>query len=219
RTGCSQNRRAGSSFAPTCSDFEGSYGRNLIPRGDFENTRFEEAGDRFWMSRNASIDFRQNEDGEGTMALLADGGGKSAYLYSRSYIRDVYATRFTLESRIKLPRPATIELIVKERPQEGAAPTSSIRGVSLGTKRIGIGGWNKLRFEFDRPEEANGAARAFRVILKIRFEDRKSYGDKTIELDDFALIEWPDEALQRDPTQAWRWTHARQRQLASAPAQ
>ncbi len=194
-------------FAPACISDRGSYGRNMIPRGDFENTQFELAGDRFWMSRNAAIDFRTRPNGEGYMALLPDGGPKLPYLYSRSYIRDVYATRFTLQSKIKLPRDAEVELIVKERPQEGAAPSSSIRGVSLGMLEVSGGDWRDLKFDFNRPEEASGAARAFRVILKIRFKDRRAAGDKTIELDDFELIEWPDEDSQKDPAQAWRWTH------------
>ncbi|MEL7189941.1 MAG: CapA family protein [Pseudomonadota bacterium] len=200
-------------FAPSCLTDKGTLGRNLIPRGDFENTVFNEADDRFWMTRNAALDFRQRTNGEGFMAVLPDGAGKSAYLYSRSYIRDIYSTRFTLETQIKLPRAAEIELIAKTRPQEGATPTPSVRGVSIAKQRMNAGDWQSLRFDFDRPEEKDGAARAFRIILKIRFDDKSAHGNKLIEIDDFNLIEWPREELQRDPTRAWWWTH-----FASDPA-
>ena len=104
------------SLAPACPASDRQYGRNLIPRGDFENVRAGPASDRFWMTRNAAFDFRSRSDGEGYMEVLPESGGKATYLYSRSYIRDVEATDFTLQARVKLPRAATIELIVKERP-------------------------------------------------------------------------------------------------------
>ncbi|WP_432199953.1 CapA family protein [Erythrobacter sp. W53] len=198
-------------FAPACLGENITHGRNIIPRGDFENARFGEATERFWATRNAAIDFRTSEDGEGYIALLPDSLSKSAYLYSRSYIRDIYATHFTWEGRIKLPRGAQVELMAKMQPEAGAKPTPSTRGVSLGTQQVGADGWQKLHFEFTRPEEGEGAARAFRIIMKIRFDDRTAAGERTIELDDLALIEWPNEAVQRDPANAWRWTHQRER--------
>ena len=52
-------------------------------------------------------------------------------------------------------------------------------------------------------------ARAFRIILRIAFTDERQQGDRVIELDDLALIEWPRGDAQSDPAQAWRWTHSR----------
>ncbi|WP_428028170.1 CapA family protein [Altererythrobacter sp.] len=197
------------SFAPSCLAPGEIHGRNMVPRGDFESARFGLASDRFWVPRDAAIDFRRRENGEGYMALLPDSAKKPAYVYSRSYFRDVYSTRFTLESAIRLPRAGTVELIVKSRPHEGDPATSSIKGESIGAQHLSGGSWEKLHFDFTLPEERKGAARAFRPILKVTFDDSDPRRDRTIEIDDFALIEWPDEASQRDPHQAWRWTHAK----------
>ncbi|WP_324827204.1 CapA family protein [Qipengyuania zhejiangensis] len=196
-------------LAPACTSESIQYGRNLIPRGDFENTRVHEASDRFWMALNASVDFRSSDDGEGYMALLPESGGKAAYLYSRSYIRDVEAAHFTLKARIRVPRGSTLEVIVKDRPADGAEPTSSIRGEVVASHRLAGGSWQDISIPFERPAESTGAARAYRLILRIAFDDPSQAGERTIEIDDVALVEWPRGPAQADPHQAWRWTHAR----------
>ncbi|MBE5072998.1 CapA family protein [Erythrobacteraceae bacterium E2-1 Yellow Sea] len=197
------------SLAPVCADAAQQFGRNLVPRGDFENARMLDAQDRFWSTRNAALDYRTDNRGEGYLALLPESGTKSAYLYSASYIRDVSATRFSLRSRIRLPRAGMVELLIKERPQDGDAPTPSTRGEVLGSARIMGGDWQNLGFDFLRSVDADGAARAFRPILRVTFDDRSETGDRTILLDDFELIEWAESMPADDPAQAWRWTHAR----------
>ena len=194
---------------PSCLGSGWEFGRNLIPRGDFENAVMGEASDRFWMTRNAGAEFRVQADGTTHLALLPESGRKSTYLYSRSYIRDVEATDFTLRARIRLPRDARVEIVVKERPHEGAPPISSIRGETVSTRSLAGGGWQTLDVPFVRPAETDGKARAFRLILKAAFEDTSDAGDRTIALDDLALIEWPSPETQADPEQAWRWTHRR----------
>ncbi|MBX7496293.1 CapA family protein [Qipengyuania sp. 6B39] len=196
------------SLAPACPSATSQYGRNLIPRGDFENTRVGEAADRFWMTLNAGLDFRESADGGGYMALLPESGSKAAYLYSRSYIRDVEATDFTLQARITLPRSATVELIVKERPQEDDEASPSVRGETIANKHFAAGAQD-LSFDFSRPPEVPGKARAFRLILRVDFDDRAQAGDRVVEIDDLALVEWPLGEAQGDPAQAWRWTHSR----------
>lgn len=199
------------SFAPACVDPATEYGRNLVPRGDFENTRVSEAKDRFWVSRNAGVDFRRRDsESEGHLSLLPEGTSKASFLYSNSYIRDVSARDFTLEARIRVPRDVEIELIAKARPHEDDKPSSSVKGEVVAATRLPASNdWQDLRLPFTRPEETPGKARAFRFILKFRFTDRSEGGEKTIDIDDFALVEWPDAADQADPTQAWRWTHSR----------
>lgn len=202
-------------LAPLCADDSQQLGRNLVPRGDFENAEVLDAQDRFWATRNAALDYRRNDNGEGYLALLPEAAGKSAYLYSNSYIRDVSATRFSLRSRIRLPRAAQVQLIVKQRPQEGDTPTPSTRGDTLGAVHLSGGEWQDLRFDFQRPEEANGAARAFRPILRVTFDNPAGVGDRTVLIDDFELIEWADQDVEYDPAKAWHWTHARP--MAPAP--
>ncbi len=210
RQGC----RAGetfnlNNFMPSCATTSGRRGRNIIPRGDFENARFGEASDRFWRTRHAAIDYRRSSEGEGYMTLLPESAGKSTYLYSRAYLRDIYSTRFTLEARVRLPRAAQVELLIKERPKPGETATPSVRGVSSGSQRVRAGEWQKLTFDFARPEETDGIARAFRPILKIRFENTSEAGEKTIKVDDIALIEWSSAPDRTDSAQSWRWTHVR----------
>lgn len=196
-------------FAPACVGATQQFGRNLVPRGDFENAQMLDARDRFWAARNAALDYRHGDDGEGYLAVLPEGSGKSAYLYAASYIRDVSATRFSLRSSIRLPRPGKVELIVKQRPDDGDAPTPSTRGEVVGGATLSGDVWQDVHFDFQRAAEADGAARAFRPILRITFDNPAVSGDRTVLIDDFELIEWPDGPDIEDPAQAWRWTHAR----------
>ena len=195
-------------LAAACIESGREYGRNLIPRGDFENSVVGEASDRFWVPRNAALEFRREDMGGHHLAVLPEGGSKPSYLYSRSYIRDVEATDFTLDMTIDVPRAAKMEVIVKERPHEGAAPTSSIKGSSVGAVDLAPGK-QSVSVPFSRPPETAGKARAFRLILKLTFAARAEAGDRTIAIDDVALVEWPDRAMQQDRSQAWRWTHKR----------
>lgn len=196
-------------FTPACIDIGQQFGRNLVPRGDFENARMLDAQDRFWATRNAALDYRHSQRGDGYLALLPENQSKPVFLYPAPYIRDLSATHFTLRSRIRLPRAAQVELLVKQRPLEGDAPTPSIRGDVIGAAHLSGGEWQELAFDFRLAADADGAARAFRPILQITFDDRAATGDKTVLIDDFALVEWADPAQINDPAQAWRWTHAR----------
>ena len=201
-------------FAPVCASASLTYGRNMVPRGDFENAIVGHARDRFWAGYNAGIDFRMRDD-SGYLAVLPDSAGGAAYLYSKSYIRDVYAHRFSLRARIRVPRDVAVTLIAKDRPRDGDTPSSSVAGTTIGSTALAGGeNWQDLSFDFARPEETPGIARAFRYILQFRFADTTDAGERTIELDDFALIEWPGTNAQSDPTQDWRWTHARPANVA-----
>jgi poly-gamma-glutamate capsule biosynthesis protein CapA/YwtB (metallophosphatase superfamily) len=199
-----------SNFAPTCLAQGAEFGRNMVPRGDFENASHAEARDRFWSARNAAIDYRGMQAGSGYLAVLPEASDKSFYIYSASYLRDVYAAQFSLMARIKAPRDVEVELLVKDRPHDGDKPTSSVKGEVVGSRLIAASTeWQELRLEFSRPIESAGAARAFRPILRFKFLDGAASGNRTVEIDDFALVEWANETDQRDPIQAWRWTHQR----------
>ncbi|WP_279349903.1 CapA family protein [Erythrobacter litoralis] len=205
------------SLSPACVGGALEYGRNLVPRGDFENALAGYARDRFWAARGAATDFR-GEVGNTHLFVLPESADRAFHLYSKSYIRDIYARRFTLETKIRVPRNATVTLLVKPRPHEGDPPSSSIAGEKLATVDVAAaseGEWQTIRLPFELPEEAPGTARAFRFILKFAFEDGQETGTRMVELDDFALVEWPEYAAQSDPTQAWRWTHARPSQATA----
>lgn len=205
-------------IAPACIDPSLDYGRNIVPRGDYANTLVAEARDRFWDTKNASVDFRGLEAGQGSMVLLPDAATRTAYLYTKSYLRDLYALRFSLTSRIRTARPVEVRLMIKDRPAENAEPTPTVEGELVGTRILPAGAdWQALRFDFDRPRIAAGAIPGvtgavpspFRFILAFRFLDTRGEGDRIVAFDDFALVEWADAPSQADPAQAWRWTHAR----------
>lgn len=182
----------------------------MIPRGDFENVAVGYARDRFWVGREASVDYRE-AGGNTRLAILPLGAAKPFYVFSKSYIRDVSARRFTLQADVHVPRQTTVTLIAKPRPQEGEEATPSILGDTVGqvTLHPGGGGPQKLSLDFELPAEQPGIARAFRIILRFDFADGRETGVKTVEMDDLALVEWPDLPGDVDPAQSWRWTHAR----------
>ena len=205
-------------LAPACIDPSQDYGRNVVPRGDYANTMVAEARDRFWDTKNASVDYRGLGEGAGSMALLPDATTKPFYLYTKSYLRDLYALRYTLTSKIRTPRDVEVRLLVKDRPAEGSEPTPTVEGELIGSQRVAAGaGWQELRFDFARPAVALGAIpgvsaevpNPYRFILEFRFPNPRGEGDKVLAFDDFVLVEWADPASQADPAQAWRWTHAR----------
>ena len=192
-------------------------GRNIVPRGDFENAHFGEARDRYWRSYNAGLDFRRSSVAEGVLAVLPEDAAKPFYLFSQSYVRDIYATEFTLRARLRIPHDASVELFVKDRPTEGEAASRSHEGERVaGTSVSGSENWQEISLDFTRPvdplshENINvaGAARAFRPILRISYDD-PSNASTSMLIDDFALIEWPEDAAQTDPAKAWLWTHRR----------
>ncbi|WP_284125707.1 CapA family protein [Parerythrobacter aestuarii] len=207
-------------LAPSCGDRASEYGRNIIPRGDFSNTMMGVAQDRYWKASNAKVFLRQTPEAEGYLEVEPLAAHKSFYLHPASYIRDIYATRFTYQARVKLPHDADIELIIRDKPPEGARPTLSILGESMETKRFhATGDWQTIKFDFwlppapepRLPPGPSGAAHPFRPILRIKYTGPLRSEGFTTLFDDVELIEWPPEAAQRDRPRAWWFTHRRQR--------
>ncbi|UIP05582.1 CapA family protein [Erythrobacter sp. SDW2] len=205
-------------FGPSCGDGASEYGRNLIPRGDFSNAQTGPAQDRFWKALNGKLALKRTPMAEGYLELSPRAAHKSFYLHSASYIRDVYATRFTLKSRIRLPHDAEIELIIRDKPPEGAKPTPSVLGESMQTRRLrGSGEWQDIAFDFwlppgpvpRLPPGPDGAAHPFRPILRIKYLGEREGDDDRVLLDDIRLIEWPPEYAQRDAPRAWWFTDRR----------
>lgn len=215
------------SLGPSCGDAASEYGRNLIPRGDFTNARMGPAQDQYWKALNAKIEHRRTPLADGYLKLAPLAAHKSFYLHSASYIRDIYANNFTLKGRIKLPHDAEIELIIRDKPPEGAKPTLSVLGESMQTKRFrASAGWQDLSFDFWLPP-AEGlrlppgpewAAMPFRPILRIKYLGERDGDDDSVLLDDIRLIEWPPEYAQRDAPRAWWFTDRRPRAKAAVAA-
>jgi poly-gamma-glutamate capsule biosynthesis protein CapA/YwtB (metallophosphatase superfamily) len=225
-----ENRKAGSSactepgeftlarFAPHCGDRASEYGRNLIPRGDFTNVQMGVARDRYWKAQNARLSIRTARNGTGVLELSPLAAHKSFHLMSASYLRDIYATRFTFKARVKLPFDAEVELLTRDKPPEGSPPARAVLGESVATRQLrGSGDWQDVRFDFWLPPAESprlppgpeGAAHPFRPILRIQYIGKRLGDDEIARISDIALIEWPPEDIQDDRGIRWWWTHAR----------
>ena len=204
-------------FGPVCPTTHAEFGRNMIPRGDFENALVGEARDRFWRSENAGFEFASAGPGDTHLQVLPEDPAKPVYLYSQSYIRDVYATQFTLEARVRTSRAVKLTLLIKDRPMADDSPSRSRSGDRIAETSVPASAeWQTIRFDFERPSDssreeqinATGAARAFRPIIEFTLEGGELM-QAGFSLDDIALIEWPDKDAQDDPAKAWLWTHCR----------
>ena len=204
-------QRSRVALLPICAREGTTPGRNIIARGDFENATFGLARDRFWAVRNARYQFTADAAGNGALSLMPTRAGRGAYLYSRSYLRDVEGTRFTVKARVKTASATEVELRIKTRPRSGDPTTPSVRGVIKGAQSlVGSGEWQDVSFDFTLPsEEGEGAARAFRPILRFTTDRNGPRRPPAITIDDVALVEWASPDKAADPHQAWRWTHVR----------
>ncbi|WP_435417396.1 CapA family protein [Parerythrobacter aurantius] len=215
------------SLGPSCGDAASEYGRNIIPRGDFANVVFGDAQDRYWKALNARIAFPRDEASDGYLELAPLAAHKSFYLHAASYIRDVYATRFTMKARVRLPHDAEVELIVRDKPPEGARPTVGIQGEPIETKLLAASElWQEVAFDFWLPS-AKGlrlppgperAATPFRPILRIKYLGARRGDDDRALFDDIRLIEWPPDYAQREPARAWWFTDRRPKPVARSAA-
>jgi poly-gamma-glutamate capsule biosynthesis protein CapA/YwtB (metallophosphatase superfamily) len=212
------------SLGPSCGDAASEYGRNLIPRGDFSNAQMGPAQDRFWKALNAKIALRRTPGADGYLELAPLAAHKSFYVHSASYIRDIYANSFTLKGRIKLPHDAELELIIRDKPPEGAKPTLGVLGESMQTQTFrGSGEWQDIAFDFWLPSPTGlrlppgpeWAAMPFRPILRIKYLGEREGDDDRVLLDDIRLIEWPPEYAQEDAARAWWFTDRRSKKRGS----
>ncbi|NVD43966.1 CapA family protein [Qipengyuania atrilutea] len=224
RAGCTKYASTSiADFGPVCREAGAEFGRNMVPRGDFENALVGEARDRFWRSENAGFEFASAGPGTTHLQILPEDASDPVYLYSQSYIRDVYATRFTLEARVRTSRALKINLLIKDRPMAKDSPSRSRSGDQIAETSVPASeDWQTIRFDFERPPDASGeeqinapgAARAFRPILEFAIEAGAPM-QAGFSLDDIALIEWPDQNAQADPAKAWLWTHRGMTQQAA----
>lgn len=203
-------------FAPVCAQ-QGDLqlGRDVLPRGDFELATAYGTWDRVFGADNAAVDY-SGQTTHGQYALLRpEASDEPVAVYTQTYLRDVPAGEFTFEARIKLPRAARIEFMVKDRPQPGEEATARWRGELLGSQDLPASeNWQQVSFDFARTEERNGNARRFRPVMRIVWQDEAG-GPQPVAIDDVALVSWQP-AGAPDPTMGWRWTHARERSASAA---
>ena len=214
-------------LGPSCGDAASEYGRNLIPRGDFSNARMGPAQDRFWKALNAKIALKREPSADGYLELAPLAAHKSFYLHSASYIRDVYANNFTFKARLRIPHDAEIELIIRDKPPEGAKPTLGVRGESMQTQTVkGKAGWQDITFDFWLPSPSGlrlppgpeWAATPFRPILRIKYLGERRGDDDRVLFDDIRLVEWPPAYAQADAPRAWWFTDRRPKRTRSVAA-
>ncbi|TMM50079.1 CapA family protein [Qipengyuania marisflavi] len=193
-------------FAPLCSA-AGRLGREVITRGDFELALSGTARERAFGAQNAAVDFAY-VPGEGHHAeLRADKADDFVAFYTQGYVRDVPAGDYTLSARLRLPRAARAELLLKDQPRRGDKPSARWRGVTVGTAQLAAGdGWQDVAFSFTREEQSAGMTRPFRPVLRIVWPDG-TRELRPVAIDDFAMVSWGRPGTPADIAAAWRATH------------
>lgn len=206
-------------LAPTCrlSPSSGS-GRNIIARGTFEQAKAHGAWERMFGAADAGLDF-VGTPGEEHVLLRPEVSGRPIAFYTQGYLRDVPAGHYTLSARIRLPRAARVEFLVKERPQSGEKPSARWRGEVIKTVELPASdGWQSVSADFARAAEEEERARPFRPIIRIALQG-EAKDASPIGLDDFELVSWFNAPSEHD---AWLATHHRELMVhlaSSAPDQ
>jgi poly-gamma-glutamate capsule biosynthesis protein CapA/YwtB (metallophosphatase superfamily) len=209
---CTVEPRKGlNNFNPVCQNAARDLGRDLIVRGDFESSNWGANQETFWRARHAELQYNRSAEGEGTLRLDPVSSSRPVYLFSRTYLRDIRSTRFTMKARVKTAQPVTVQLFAKPRPAKDDPNTPLISGTLLGETTLSQSSWQDVTFNFIlSPEQRFGhKAGAFRPILKFSASGEDAAVPAPIELDDVALVEWARGKDKRDPEQGWRWTHIR----------
>lgn len=189
----------------------GRYGRDLMMRGDFENTRYDVARDRTLATRGASYEIRREQGGNHYLALLPHVAGQPALLYTDPYFRKVAGRSYSLVADVRIDRDAVIELAVKDRLPlaPGATATSSWKGTPAGRIELGVApGWQRIRIDFTRSLPAGAEIPPLRPIISVIYKGGKAAGVLPVAFDNVALVEWVDQPEQAlPPGERWLWTH------------
>lgn len=188
----------------------GRFGRDLMMRGDFENTRYDAARDRTWGTRKASYEIRRDANGNHAMALLPQVPGEPAVLFTEPYFRKVTGPDYSLVADVKVDRPVTIELAVKSRQAAGETPTAPWKnGVTAGRVELQPSReWQRIRIDFTRAQEPGKEPVPIRPILFVSYKQGKAAGALPVLFDNMAVVEWetrPEADLP--PGERWLWTH------------
>lgn len=188
----------------------GKFGRDLMMRGDFENTRYDAAVDRTWGTRKGSYEIRQEKDGNHYLALLPEQNHLPAVLFTEPYFRKVAGTRYSLVADVKVAHATGIELHVKDRQPPGEPATAPWKnGRSVGTVELqGSSEWQRIRIDFTRMLEPGKEPPPIRPILFVHNRAGQAAGVLPVQFDNMAVIEWQD-TPEKDlpPGERWLWTH------------
>lgn len=188
----------------------GRFGRDLMMRGDFENTRYDVARDRTWGIRKASYEVRAQANGNHYLALLPQVPGEAAVLFTEPYFRKVTGERFSVVADVKVDRAAVIELTMKSRQGPSETPTAPWKnGAVAGRVELEPApGWQRIRIDFTRKLEPGKEPAPLRPILFASYKQGKAAGVLPILFDNMAVIEWEAQA-EKDlpPGERWLWTH------------
>ncbi len=189
----------------------GRFGRDLTMRGDFENARYEVARDRTWATRTASSEIRRETGGNQYLALLPQTAGQTAILYTEPYFRKLAGRSYSLVADIRLERPASVELAVKDKPPATfkGKPSSPWKGNVVGKIDLPAApGWQRVRFDFTRSFAEGAEMPPLRPILTVTYRGDKAAGTLPIGIDNFALVEWQNKHEDElPPGERWLWTH------------
>jgi poly-gamma-glutamate capsule biosynthesis protein CapA/YwtB (metallophosphatase superfamily) len=185
----------------------GEVGQDILLRGDFENTHYAAAEERFWRADDAQMQFIHTQEEGGFLRLLPETERARPKLLSSQYMRSLAPGHYSLNARIRVPIDAVMEMAIKFRPLPGAPSTARWRGESVGQRPItGTAVWQNISLDFVVPLGPEGRARPARAILMLQFAEGESA--VPVDLDDVEFVRW-----ESDPAEinggALAWTHQR----------
>jgi hypothetical protein len=192
----------------------GSVGQDILLRGDFENTHYADAEERFWRADDAQMQFVHSPEEGGYLRLHPETERARPKLLSSQYMRSLAAGRYTLKARLRIPSNAMLEMAVKFRPEAGSPSTASWRGESVGQRSItGNENWQNIAVDFAIPAGPDGESRPARAILMVQFADGTPA--VPVDFDDVEFVRW-----ESDPTEInggeLAWTHQRPAEIMAS---
>ena len=205
----------------------GQFGRDLMMRGDFENSSYGAAQDRTWGTRKASFEIRSEAGGNHYLALLPQVSGEPAILFTDPYFRKVSGTRYSLVADVKTDHPIVLSLAVKNRQAAGEPATAPWKGgIPAGSVDLDPApGWQRIRIDFERKLEPGKEPPPLRPIISVSYRKARSAGVLPVLFDNMAVVQWEDRP-EKDlpPGERWFWTHwstppAAPVEAAATPAQ
>jgi hypothetical protein len=189
-------------------------GQDILLRGDFENTHFADAEERFWRTDDAQMQFVHSLDEGGYLRLIPEAVNAQPKLFSSQYMRALAPGRYTLNARLRTPRDASLEVALKFRPESGAPPTARWRGETVGQRPVaGAEDWQAIALDFAVPPGSDGESRPVRAILSFQFAE--GVNPMPVDLDDVELVRWESDPAEINGGEL-AWTHQRPAELMAS---
>ncbi len=189
-------------------------GQDILLRGDFENTHYADAEERFWRADDAQMQFVHSPEEGGYLRLTPETANAQPKLFSSQYMRSLAPGRYTLNARMRMPRDAMLEMAIKLSPEPGSPSTARWRGDAVGQHQVtGAEDWQELSLNFTIPMGADGQSRPARAILTVRFANGATA--VPVDFDDVEFVRWESDPAEINGGEL-AWTHQRPAELMAS---